>query len=386
MKVVYCTIASANYLPRVKVLADSLAAHQSNASLQVLLCEWPERCRELSVKTGFRFLSPAEVCADWREMAFTYDITEFNTALKPFLLDYLLRDRGDAVFYFDPDIEIFGSLEALENLAAQHALILTPHVCEPLYVDGLRPSIDDIIKVGQFNLGFIGLARDAEVFRALRWWQEICVEHCIVDPEKGYFVDQFWAAALPSFIQNFHCLRAPEYNVAYWNVFQRPLERLDDSWSCQGRPLKFFHFSGLPDDDLTQVSRHQNRVSAAPGSALHTLLSAYLKKTRDNAWCGLDQQAYSFAHFTNGQEISKLERRSLLAMPRAMRRQITDPFAGNFHDLIPKPQRKAMIGLLHGLAARLGDFAVVAERHGLAQALSQAVRYVVRALTRRAHD
>lgn len=382
MSVVYCTIASANYLPRVKVLADSLAAHQPGAALHILLCEWPERGQELSAQTGCKFLSPADVCADWQHMAFSYDVTEFNTALKPFLLAYLLERHADAVFYLDPDIEIFGSLDRIEQLATQHALILTPHVCEPVAMDGLKPGMDDIIRLGQFNLGFIGLRRHAEVASALRWWQEVCIDYCVTDPQRGYFVDQFWAAVLPSFIQDFYCLREPEYNAAYWNIFQRPLERTGDGWLCGGHPLKFFHFSGLPRHDLTLVSRYQNRIQAKPGSALHRLLTGYARRIEDNAWSRFAGETYSFSRFNDGREIGIGERRAFLALPRGQRQQTAAPFDRMSQGPTQMPMQGAAVRLIRGSAARLAEFADVAAASGLRAACNQTVRYLWRSVFR----
>jgi hypothetical protein len=382
MNIVYCTIASANYLPRVKVLADSLATHQPGAMLRVLMTEWPERCRELSAQTGTQFLSPADVCPDWLQMAFSYDVTEFNTALKPFLLAHLLEQPGDAVFYFDPDIEIFGSLDRLEELAIDHALILTPHVSEPLAMDGLKPGMDEIIRLGQFNLGFIGLTRCAEVDRALRWWQDVCIDYCVTDLQRGFFVDQFWAAALPSFVQNFYCLRDPEYNVAYWNIFQRTLEPAENSWLCGGRPLKFFHFSGLPQHDLTLVSRYQNRVSATKGDALHMLLSNYARQIATNSWSGFPAQTYSFSRFRDGREIAMTERRAFLSLPRDRRREIADPFERTAHSPEQMHIQSTSVRLIRSIAARMGEFADVAAAHGLKDAFSQAMRYLWRLVLR----
>lgn len=376
MNIVYCTIASANYLPRVKVLADSLATHQPGALFCVLLAEWPERCRELSGQTGVQFLSPADVCPDWPQMAFSYDVTEFNTALKPFLLAHLLERRGDAVFYLDPDIEVFGSLDRLEELAIDHALILTPHVSEPVAMDGLKPGMDEIIRLGQFNLGFIGLARCAEVDSALRWWQEVCIDYCVTDLQRGYFVDQFWAAALPSFVQSFHCLRDPEYNAAYWNIFQRPLERAADGWQCAGRPLKFFHFSGLPQHDLTLVSRYQNRVTAKKGSALHALLANYARQIATNPWSVFSAETYSFSRFRDGRDITMAERRAFLDLPRDQRRKVADPFERSAHGPAQTHIQSALVRLVRWIAARMGEFADVAAAHGLKGALGQTLRYL----------
>jgi hypothetical protein len=325
MKVAYCTIASVNYLHKVRVLEESLAAHNPNASFHLLLCEWPEVCRSLSRETGHAFVTPEEVCPDWLHMAFYYDIVEYNTALKPYLIEYLFAKGYEAVFYLDPDIEIFDSLSQLECLATNYDLILTPHVCQPMPMDSIRPGIDSIIRAGQFNLGFIGLAKSEESLRALEWWRDVCHEYCLFDPQHRFFVDQFWAAALPSFIQKFYCLRDPAYNMAYWNVFQRELQFEEGRWSTTGGALKFFHFSGL-DADLTQVSRHQHRVRAPLESPLYKLLAKYREKTDANAWTKYGRHVYSFGQYSDGKTIFSDERRSFLGLSRARRDDLGNPF------------------------------------------------------------
>lgn len=325
-KIAYCTIASANYLPRVRVLKDSLSTHNPNASFHILLCERPEVCQTLAADLAHPLISPEEVCADWLHMAFYYDIVEYNTALKPYLLEHLLDKGYDAVFYFDPDIEIFGSLEQLESLATMHDLILTPHVCEPMPMDGLRVGIDDVIRAGQFNLGFIGIANSRDTKKSLGWWKDVCREYCIFDAQHRFFVDQFWAAILPSFIQKFHCLRDPAYNMAYWNVFQRKLALQDNRWLTESGELKFFHFSGLP-KDLTQVSRHQNRITAPIGSPLHKLLASYCTKIENNSWAKYANYPYSFATYTNGKVIQRTQRSRFLMLPSVERNDFRDPFA-----------------------------------------------------------
>lgn len=324
-KIAYCTIASANYLPRVRVLEESLLAHNPDASLHILLCERPEICRTLSKSLGRPLISPDEVCADWLDMAFYYDLLEYNTALKPFLLEHLLNSGYDAVFYFDPDIEIFGSLKPLEALASTYRLILTPHICEPIPMDGLLVGIDSVVRAGQFNLGFIGLAANEESRKALKWWADVCREYCLFDTQHRFFVDQFWADILPSFIQDFYCLRDPAYNMAYWNVFQRKLEQENGRWVTNSGELKFFHFSGLP-EDLTQVSRYQNRITTPQGSPLYQLLASYRDKIERNPWAAHRQHPYSFATYANGKAILPAERRKFLSLAEDERHIIGNPF------------------------------------------------------------
>lgn len=326
MTVAYCTISAANYLPRVRVLENSFRQHNPGVSFHVLLVESPSACTRLTEETGFEFVSPADVCPYWEKMSFYYDVTEFSTALKPFFIEHLF-DRGyEAVVYLDPDIQVFSPLTDLTNLAKRFDLVLTPHICEPLPDDGARPTSGEIIKAGVYNLGFIALRASDRVIDALRWWQTVCVDQCLFDAKSGLFVDQFWAGMLPCFIQETYCLRESGYNIAYWNVFQRFLQKSEGTWKTKDGDLFFFHFSGVTWGDLSHVSRHQNRVSAPPGSDLHQLLVEYGQLIQESDWAQYRNWPYTFGYYANGDPISNDDRRLLLSMIRQGRNDVGAPF------------------------------------------------------------
>lgn len=326
-KTAYCTIASANYLPRVQVFLDSLRAHQPGAQVFVLLCETEEVCRRIAGETGFQFLSPAETCPEhWQEMAFQYDVIEFNTAMKPFLLEALLDKGFDGVIYFDPDISIYSSLESLEQALASHDVVLTPHACHPVQDDGCTPAMADYLRAGQFNLGFIGMAGSLNGRAMLAWWQQVCRDRCVFDPSYRLFVDQFWAAAFASFADRLCVLRDSGANVAYWNLFQRQLEISEAGWRVDGKPLLFFHFSGLAEDDLGKVSRYQNRVSAPLASPLRRLLQEYVERVHRQSWCAYRAETYSFSRYVDGTLIDPLARRKYLMLSQADKVRLGDPF------------------------------------------------------------
>lgn len=322
----YCTIASANYLAKVQALMSSLERHQPLVQIEVLLCETPEVCRRISAETKRAFRSPEDVCPNWREMSFYYGVIEFNTALKPFLMEWLIERGFSSVIYFDPDIEIYSSLESIERLMQDFDVILTPHASKPVPQDGKRPAMDDYIRAGQFNLGFIGMAGTENGRSMLRWWQKVCGDRCLFDPSHRFFVDQFWAAAFASFAERCCVLRDPGCNVAYWNIFQRDLTRVAGHWLVDGKPLRFFHFSGLSEGDLTKVSRYQDRVQALPGSLLLELLEGYTERVAEMPWQMYASTPYSFQRYSDGHEISAEDRRNYLFLSPAERIDIGNPF------------------------------------------------------------
>ncbi len=330
MNMAFCTIASANYLARVQVLEKSLVKFHPAAELHILLCESQDVCEKIAVKSRRKFLAPADVgCAKWLQMAFYYDITEYKTALKPFLLETLLQQGYEAVIYFDPDIEIYGNLGELSTILDTYHAVLTPHVCQPIPDDNKQPSMDACIRAGQFNLGFIGMSACPEIFTLLNWWQNVLVEKCLFSNAPTFFVDQFWAAAIPSLLEKTYILRDPAYNMAYWNIFQRKLESDGDKWITDSGELRFFHFSGLNRQDLTKISVHQDRASAPVGSDLYRLLYEYFEKINKQEWAVFSNYQYSFGFYYDGEPITNNERKTYLSMSSKEREDIGNPFNEN---------------------------------------------------------
>jgi hypothetical protein len=327
-RIIYCTISSANYLARTLALKESIERHRKGADVRILLCEHPRVVRELEQELQKEFYAPDEIgCPQWRQMAFYYDCMEFNTAVKPYFMRTLMEEGADAVIYFDPDIIVYGGLEECEAALETHDVVLTPHLCEPLEEDGHRPRLVDINRVGQFNLGFCGFARNERTERVLKWWMNRLEYDCISDLENGLFVDQSWANLFASFLDT-KILRSQAYNMAYWNMPQRTLtRRADGRWMTGDGPLVFFHFSGLTLNDVSLISRHQSRMRAPESTPLHQILSEYAQQLQRSPYAPMESFEYSFSRFTDGTPIPMRLRRRFREMSAPERTLMANPFA-----------------------------------------------------------
>ncbi len=153
--------------------------------------------------------------------------------------------------------------------------MLIPHNQEPIPLDGRRPRSDRHHDcAGVYNLGYLSLAPETTRPPAHGWGERL-VKDCRVDPVWGYFVDQRWFDLVPGFLSQFAIVREPEYNVAYWNLDSRRLERNGHGYLVDGRPLAFFHFSGFDPRHPLVLSRHQNRIDVAENAALQQVLAEY---------------------------------------------------------------------------------------------------------------
>jgi len=132
-----------------------------------------------------------------------------------------------------------------------------------------------LLKSGIYNLGFLALSRGTDATELLDWWWSWLETDCWRNPAKGVFTDQKWMNFTPLFWPRSAILRDTTYNVAYWNLTQRELSQDGDQWRVDGRPLTFFHFSGLDPLFPDALSKHQTRLDVNARTPLAKILADY---------------------------------------------------------------------------------------------------------------
>ena len=296
-----CTIIAKNYAPFARVLARSFVEHHPEGRCFALVIDDIEGYLD-AAKEPFELVTPADLdIADFDRMAALYDVLELSTAVKPWLLAYLLGERGcERIVYLDPDIQVLGSLERIDELVAEHGLVVTPHLTDAMPRDGLKPTETDILIAGAYNLGFVGLRRGPATDYLLDWWSERLRRDCVVAPELGYFVDQRWMDFAPGLVESFAILRDPEYNVAYWNLPRRQITRRDGDYLVNGRPLRFFHFSGFDPLTPTALSKHQTRIKLSAHRVLAALCAQYADRLLDEGHLEAKEWPYTYAELPHG--------------------------------------------------------------------------------------
>lgn len=208
---------------------------------------------------------------------------ELATAIKPFCFTHLFtKMHAQKAVYLDPDIKVYRKLVDLEMAFNDGAdAIVTPHRLAPGNKNQ-EPSDLHILQTGTQNLGFLALRSCEEVDHYLEWWSDQLQEHCIVDFSAGLFVDQKFAEFLPSFVDRSHILRDPTYNVAYWNIDQRPIANVNHDFTIHERPISFFHFSGVLLGNHKRLSKHRPSFVVSANSAIEALLKDYEQSLKDN--------------------------------------------------------------------------------------------------------
>ena len=272
------TICSNNYLAQAKTLGESILQYNPDYTFIIGLVDKTLKSSESSIPFPFEIIEIGSTgIEDFDGMIKRYNITELNTAVKPYFFSFLFEKfkKIDTLLYFDPDIQIFSTLSGLVTILKTEDIVLTPHITTPLF-DGYTPNETDILKTGLYNLGFIALKRSVNVVKFLTWWKSRLKEHCIVDFERGLFVDQIWINFVPIFFDRVFILKHPGYNMAYWNLHERSLSISNNQFTVnEAYPLVFFHFSGYNPEKEYVISKYQNRFNFSNRNDIYKLFRDY---------------------------------------------------------------------------------------------------------------
>jgi len=279
------TLCSINYLAQARTLGDSLRQTNPDWTFIIGLVDRLDQANlPADLVPAYPMVEVDKIdIDDFAGMCDRYDITELNTAVKPYYLEYFIRHYPEAseVIYFDPDIIVYQPLTHLHARLQTSDLVLTPHTCSPIR-DWLAPNELNHLNTGTFNLGFIGLRRSDDSRRFVGWWKERLAYECRIDLCNGLFVDQHWVNFAPIYVENVWVERHPGYNVAYWNLHERSLERAGDTWQVNGQPLQFFHFSGYSPAKPADLSKYQNRFTFTDRPDVAPLFEDYGRRLLHN--------------------------------------------------------------------------------------------------------
>ena len=333
------TICSGNYFPYARILLTSLQKYHPEATLFLCLADKLQPDAELGIEgVG---LIPAEDLAipNFADFAFRYEIMEFNTAVKPFVMQDLIENRGfEEVVYLDPDIELFAPMSPVFDAFAKGAdFVVTPHLTEPAEF-GEFPDDIGIMKAGIYNLGFIAVNNSPDGISFLHWWGRRLRFQCVHKISEGIFVDQKFVDLLPAFHENVAILRDRSLNVAYWNLDQRELTKTDAGWLINGQPLRFFHFSGISAKAPHRLSKYTERFRDNLTPALQEIILHYIAKLKHFGFGRTANPEYGYARFTNGIAIADIMRRCYRDTEDLF---LTNPF-DSFTEYLNKPSLLVM--------------------------------------------
>jgi hypothetical protein len=257
----------------------------------------------------------------------SYDLVEFATAVKPLVLQALLREY-EQVVYLDPDTYLVSGMVELDPaLSSAAPIVLTPHYLTPPAPGHQFPE-GHLLHVGIHNLGFCAVNRHAG--ELLSWWWSHLRWECLHDPLSGLFVDQKWMD-VGSVLFGAHILRHRGYNTGAGNLYERPLALDADGYyvASTGDRLRLFHFHAFdPHRPEALYNRPRTRVGsvAADDETLVGLCREYAAEVLEKQRLIGRQPPYRYGTDTTGRRITRRMRHAYRVAVREDASRVPSPF------------------------------------------------------------
>ncbi len=297
-----------NYIPKARVLAETLRRHHPEISFHLFVCDAIPAHVEQSKEPFARIWTVQDLgIEDGEQWLFQRSLVEASTGIKGLaLLKLLDLEDCSEVLYFDPDIVVLHSLDPILRHFDSASILLTPHLTEPETT--YQAIIDNelcALQHGIFNLGFLGVKNSSEGQRFAKWWAHRLHHFCWDDIPSGLFTDQRWIDLVPGFFPDHAVLRHPGFNVCTWNLTHRTVEgSLRAGFTANHQPLVFYHFSGL--DSGAQQEMLDKYGAKMP--ALYELRAWYLAECNRAGQREFSGIPWRYAFFDNGHPVHRLHR------------------------------------------------------------------------------
>jgi hypothetical protein len=317
------TVCSICYLPKALVLSKSVYQNSKNQVI-IYLVDKKNSIVQDYPWAQIRWIEDENI-PDLYNLAFKYDVTEFSTCIKP-LLALRLLELSSKVIFLDPDICVYSSLDDIKNELDHYPILLTPHYSTPIE---LREENYDLamMRFGSFNLGFFAVSSEPEAKEFLSWWSERCIHLGFFESQFGLSVDQKWVSIAPCFFPNLKIIFNPGYNVAFWNLHERVIEKSDQGYIVNGESeLVFFHFSSFDEKNPRKVSKRAHGWVYSGRNDVDEICDNYAARLAENN-NGYTNILYGFDYMNNGWYISPTLRRAYAAVQDDF--NCIDPFDSN---------------------------------------------------------
>ncbi|MBX9767338.1 MAG: hypothetical protein K2X47_08720 [Bdellovibrionales bacterium] len=312
-----CTVFATSSLAKVKTLFRSIQeAHpKEHFSFFALITDSETNDTPAEIQNcQIYHLKDLENLPNLRRAGFQYCSGQFEMLLKPFFLKLLFsREEFQDVIYLDAENLVLGSLAPLFLKFEKAPILLTPHLLSPIPEDGASPTNKDILVLGCFNLGFIGLRRSGTAEKFLGWWAKHLGRQAGLASVEGLFIDQRWMDLAPAVFPEASILRSKIYNVAFWNLHEREVEYNSGTYVVDGEPLVFFQFQGFDPAFPHMLSNRQTRFrDLLPQSPVLRLCYEYASRLKKHQHFVYAELPYGFDFWDNGIRIPALARELLL--------------------------------------------------------------------------
>jgi hypothetical protein len=321
------TVVTKRTLSLARVLAESFHRQHPEVPFYVLLSDRVDDHFDPEAEP-FRMLRLQDLAIpdlDLARFAFRYSQQELMYAVTPHLLLHLL-DRGySGASFLKQESLVVGDLSPVLQLLQRHAIVLTPHLLEALSGSSAAARECNILQSGVYNVGFLGVGETPAARAFLRWWVERLYEHCHHAVPQGMHFEQRWLDLVPAYFEGVHVVRDPGFNVAHWNLPDRKVTVSGERVTVDGRPGRFFRFSGFDPESPDEVTRYNDRLRMSDIGDAAELFRRYAALLKSAGYDETKSWAYAYDHFSDGSPIGERARRRYRRLGSGAER-FGDPF------------------------------------------------------------
>ena len=275
-RTIFCTIASSEYEPMVKLLVDSFFKFHPNSRFIIFSGdEYNLETMHKPHNLEFRRLDFGAISGSKRL---------FYSKVKPSVLRSLMEEDWQSIVFLDPDMLVMSSLDEVIDVVVKNSLTLTSHLLNVDEENSIENLDKMLLQAGMFNAGFIGLSQSQKVLDFLRWWESRTANHGILLPNLGFHFDQRWLDLAPGYIEELCVLRDPGVNVAYFNLSKRSIEIDNGDYVIDGSKLKLIHFSGFDPERLPSSNVYAPEVAISNFGVLESFFRSHSDKLLALGW------------------------------------------------------------------------------------------------------
>lgn len=327
------TSAAYNYIPKVRLLFNSLRKYHPEFTLHLVLADEVRSDFDISKEPFDEIITLEDLeIPNLMSWIFEHDLVELATAIKPFALKKLLGKEGcEKVLYIDPDIVLFSRLDEILSELDGADIALTPHQTEPdISLQAIINNEICSLKHGIYNLGFLGVSATKEGIRFAQWWADRTYHFCRDDIPNGLFTDQRWIDLVPAFFANVGIIRSSRFNVAPWNLTNRILSidpATPATYLVNGQPLGFYHFTGFD----SGAHRIMSEINSKNNEVVKKLVDWYAGELSVLADDKISHAFWAYGFFSNGEKI-KRDQRLFFRLRNDLKVKYKNPYDANIPD------------------------------------------------------
>jgi len=278
------TICSANYLASAKTLQQSVLMHNPGNKFIYIIADKINNRIPLEFFEGVEFIEAENLEIPYfTEILNNYNLTEFNTAIKPFAIEYLHKKyNAEKFIFFDPDIIVFKNVDFIWDHLNTYDFIVTPHLLEPIVNEEFYHHQVAALNTGIFNFGFVAFNYSNNTEKIISWWKHHMINHGHSNSIIGEFYDQKIMNLLPIYTDKLLILKNPGCNVAGWNVHERTITKTNNGYLVNNTELIFYHYSGFIFDNSSNFISKHNNLKIENNKFIKEILDLYRNGLKQN--------------------------------------------------------------------------------------------------------